>query len=480
MPSLYVEPMSDDQRNRARAGDPRRRRPRASAPDEREQPDYRVYRAAPKGLRERLLGEEELDEALAGQGSARSGGRAGGSREGGGRASGGRAGGSREGGGRERTGAGGIRLGGGGWRGGDGPPDFGLRPGAGSGSGALARWRGRRSRGGLAISPSGSAAATAAAWWRRRLTPRRLLRYLVVAVLLWVALSVALFMISAQSQSSAIPQSALNALTPGGNMLTSTDTILVLGTDQRPKGTHEAGANTSDAGSRTDTIMLWRVGAGTSRRLSIPRDTLITLPGYGQQKINAAYAFGGPTLAIRTIERFTGVKINHLIIVNLANFPKFIDAIGGITVRTGRICSNISGGVRNGGFSLFLRPGLHHLTGIQALTLARTRDNSCNPASNDLTREGYQQAILNAIKSRLLSPTTFLSLPWASWYAPQAVRTDMGGLTLLTLFAAAELGGSAPTRILTPTSAAYVPGVGDSLIASPSDVRRAVSTLMNG
>ena len=116
-------------------------------------------------------------------------------------------------------------------------------------------------------------------------------------------------------------------------MLTGTDTILVLGTDQRPKGSKEPGADTSDKGSRSDTIMLWRVGGGVSRRLSIPRDTVAQIPGYGSTKINAAYAYGGPALAIKTIENFTGVKVNHLIIVNLANFPKFIDAIGGVTSR---------------------------------------------------------------------------------------------------------------------------------------------------
>ncbi|MGH2891367.1 MAG: LCP family protein [Solirubrobacteraceae bacterium] len=317
-------------------------------------------------------------------------------------------------------------------------------------------------------------------WWRRRLTPWRVLAYLVAAVVAWLALSFVLFVISAEQQSGSIPKRATAALTSGGNMLTSTDTVLVLGTDQRPKGTHEAGADTSDKGSRSDTIMLWRIGGGTSRRLSIPRDTLVTIPGHGQQKINAAYAIGGPALAIRTIESFTGVKINHLIIVNLANFPKFIDAIGGITVHTGRICSNISGGASNGGFTLNLRRGVHHLNGIQALTLARTRENACNAASTDLTREGYQQQILNGIKSKLLSPSTFFHLPWASWYAPQAVRTDMGPLTLMTLFAASEMGGSAPTRILKPSGGQYVPGIGDSLIASPSDVHRAVRRLLRG
>ena len=136
-----------------------------------------------------------------------------------------------------------------------------------------------------------------------------------------------------------------------------------------------------------------------------------------------------------------------MIIVNLANFPKFIDAIGGVDVKTGRICSEISGGVAER--RLLAVPAARASTtstGIQALTLARTRENRCNAASNDLTREGYQQKILNSIKSQLLSPSIFFHLPWASWAAPQAVRTDMGGFTLLTLFVAAEIGGSAPTR----------------------------------
>ena len=91
-------------------------------------------------------------------------------------------------------------------------------------------------------------------------------------------------------------------------MLTSTDTILVIGTDQRPAGSKEPGANTSDAGSRSDTMMLWRVGGGISRRLSIPRDTLVRIPGHGTNKINAAYAYGGPALTIKTVERSPGSR----------------------------------------------------------------------------------------------------------------------------------------------------------------------------
>jgi LCP family protein required for cell wall assembly len=274
-----------------------------------------------------------------------------------------------------------------------------------------------------------------------------------------------------------VPQSALNALSSGPNMITGTDTVLVIGTDQRPPGSKEPGAFAG--GVRSDTLMLWRIGGGVSRRLSIPRDTLAAIPGHGESKINAAYAYGGPALTIRTVEQLTGVKINHVIIVNLANFPKFIDAIGGIDVTTGRICSNISGGVKNGGFSLFLRPGSHHLTGIQALTLARTRHNACDAAANDLTREAYQQKILNGIKGRLLSPSIFPRLPWAAWDAPQAVRTDMGGLTLIGLFIASEIGGSAPVTILKPSGGEYLPGAGDVLVTPRSTVQRDVAKLMS-
>jgi LCP family protein required for cell wall assembly len=306
------------------------------------------------------------------------------------------------------------------------------------------------------------------------------LKYVAIAVVAWLLLSLVLFIVSAQIEQGNVPASAKAALSSGGNMLFSTDTVLVVGTDQRPAGSKEPGANTNDAGSRSDTLMLWRIGGGVSRRLSIPRDTVAAIPGHGTSKINAAYAFGGPALTIRTVEQFTGIKINHLIVVNLAAFPQFIDAIGGIDITTGRICSTISGGTANGGFTLNLAPGTHHLDGRDALTLARTRENRCNPAENDLTRVKRQQQILNSIKSKLLSPSTFFRLPWASWDAPKVLRTDMGGFTLLSLFAASELGGSAPVNVLKPTGATTLPDGESALTISPGAVQSAVAKLMNG
>jgi LCP family protein required for cell wall assembly len=309
---------------------------------------------------------------------------------------------------------------------------------------------------------------------------KRVLKWVAIVVVAWLLLSLVVFLISAQIEKGNLPNSAKAALSSGPNMLFGTDNVLIIGTDQRPKGSKEPGANTNDVGSRSDTLMLWRIGGGTSRRLSIPRDTVTEIPGHGLDKINAAYAIGGPALTIRTVEQFTGLKINHVIIVNLAAFPQFIDAIGGVDVKTGRVCSEISGGTKNGGFSLFLRPGTHHLNGIQALTYARTRHNACNPSDNDLTRVLHQQQILNAVKSKLTSPSAFFRLPLASWDAPKVLRTDMGGFTLLSLFTAAEIGGTAPPDVLKPTGAQTLPNGGAALTVSPAAVHRAVHKLVHG
>jgi LCP family protein required for cell wall assembly len=318
-------------------------------------------------------------------------------------------------------------------------------------------------------------------WWRRQLRPRRLILWVVGLIVFWVALSAVLFMISAQNNAGNLPAGATSQLTSAGPILTSANTVAILGLDNRPTtgaDSKEPGANFSEKDANTDTIMLWRIGGGVSRRLSIPRDTLVNIPGLGQAKINAAWAYGGPGLALRVIKQFTGLQINHLIVVDLGNFPKFIDDIGGVTVKTPRICSSISGGAADGGFTLNLRPGTHHLTGAQAMVLARTRENACNPAYNDINREAMQQQILNGIKSQLFSVHAFLHLPWAAWDAPGVVQTDMGGLSLLQLFAASEIGGSAPTGLLHETNSTY--NGADVLIPSQRNVRSAVNKLMNG
>lgn len=316
--------------------------------------------------------------------------------------------------------------------------------------------------------------------------PLRLLKYVVMFCVFWVALSVVLFFISASGGNLPGGNATEAALTGGGPMLVSPNNILVVGLDVRPRSgysSHEAGANYSEKNAATDTLMVWRVGGGVSRKLSIPRDTLVRIPDCGAysgdlMKINAAWACGGPQETIRVVESLTGLKINHMIVVSLGNFVKFIDDIGGVTVKTPRMCAKISGGAADGGFTLNLRPGVHHLSGVEAMTLARVRDMPCNPAYTDFNREKMQQQIMSGIKSQLFSAHAFIHLPWASWDAPKAIQTDMGPVTLAQLFVAAEIGGSSKPQTLGGAFSTYN-GASVVLNNHASTVRK-VQQLLNG
>jgi LCP family protein required for cell wall assembly len=312
-----------------------------------------------------------------------------------------------------------------------------------------------------------------------RITPRRVLLWIALAIGAWLALSLVLFLISAQIEQGKVSDEAKAALRSAGPMPFSANTILILGSDARPAGSKEPGANPGGP-SRSDTIMLWRVGGGHAARLSIPRDTVVDIPGHGRQKINAAYAFGGAALSIQTIEQYLGIPINHLVEVDFTNFPKLIDALGGVDVETGRVCSRINGGQRNGGVTLNLHSGTNHLNGRQALALARTRKNECNPAEDDLTRAKRQQQILSAMKGSLLSPTTFFRLPWVSWYTPKTMHTDMGGPSLLGFFAAAATSGSPPVEVLRPSGFETLPDGGSGLDVSDADKQAAVQRFLDG
>src|SRR5215207_214829 len=178
---------------------------------------------------------------------------------------------------------------------------------------------------------------------RRRFTFGRFVAWLLLALTLWVGVSFILFLVSAQLHSES---SADTQLKGAGFTLTSPNTILVLGSDARVKGKAEPGAQIGGP-SRSDSILLMRLGGGRNATLSIPRDTVVDIPGHGRNKINAAYAFGGAPLAVKTIESYLGIEVNHVIEVNFENFPELIDALGGITYKGGCVVSKINGGAKN-------------------------------------------------------------------------------------------------------------------------------------
>ncbi len=124
--------------------------------------------------------------------------------------------------------------------------------------------------------------------------------------------------------------------------------------------------------------MLVRAGGGHFEKLSIPRDTYAAIPGQDNQKINAAYSFGGAPLQIKTIEDFLGIDIDHAVILDFDGFAKFIDSIGGISITPHqKIRCKVDGGSGNGGITLNL--DLNEETTWTASTPSPTRGSATRP-----------------------------------------------------------------------------------------------------
>ena len=354
---------------------------------------------------------------------------------------------------------------------------------------------------------------------RRGRAPRtnlkRVLKWVGIAALGWILLSFLAFAVSAQLQSFKLSGEAKDTLHGNPLLLPSAQTILVLGTDARPPDSKEPGAAPSqkcfeqqshgdaphdgcEQGQfRADTLMLIRAGGGAFRKLSIPRDSYAEIPGQAPQKINAAFAFGGAALQIKTIEQFLGIQIDHVAIVDFTGFEDLIDAVGGVEVDLPhKLCADISGGSGGGqgGITLHLKKGENTLDGEKALAYSRIREPSECPGPgksayslgyDDLDREKAQQSVINGIKSRLTDPLrapyNFVKGPIIGWDAPKAFVSDMGFLTMPQLVLSAAIGGSAPAHVLCGNAEAGCgPGPEGSIEVPESVRRRAVNQFLNG
>ena len=255
-----------------------------------------------------------------------------------------------------------------------------------------------------------------------------------------------LFLLSAQTQDGVSPRPE-RALSSEGSLFTGSN-ILVLGSDAR---TGESIDESQSGPGRSDTIMLVHAAFGSVRKLSIPRDVEAEVPGHGINKINAAYAIGGPALTIETVEAFlgNGVKVNHLVEVDFKNFPDFIDSLGGVTVNNSRASaprrSTTSGRACTSGRAR------SSSNGERALGFARIRKNPLRPGGERPRPRRPPAAGAERIGSKVKSPSTFFRLPWVSWKAPRRCASDMNGLQLMMLFADMATGTSDQTEVLEAT-----------------------------
>jgi len=269
---------------------------------------------------------------------------------------------------------------------------------------------------------------------RARWTWKRWLLIAVPALLVLLVIWTFAGYLSVRSGVSAahnrLPAGTASALTKkNGLILSSPTNILLLGTDHSSNG--QAGRS---ADEHSDSMMLLRTDPGRHRLvfLSIPRDLRATIPGYGDQKINAAMQIGGPKLAIQTVEQFTGLPVNHVVVVDFGAFEKLIDAIGGVNVN---VPENILSNRFDCPYSTQARcqqwqgwrfhKGWQHMNGRQALIYSRIRENRLNPAESDITRGEHQQQVMQAALSKLASVSTFFKLPLdgSSLLAP--ITTDL-------------------------------------------------------
>jgi LCP family protein required for cell wall assembly len=209
----------------------------------------------------------------------------------------------------------------------------------------------------------------------------------------------------------------------------------VLGTDNAPLP--------GRLGDRhSDSIMLMRTDPKHHRvyYLSIPRDLVVPIPGVGTAKINAAMQAGGPALAIRTVHAFTGIPIDHVVVVNFADFKKLIDALGGVTIDVPRRilsdrfdCPYATQSRCQQWPGWRFRKGPQHMNGERALIYSRVRVNQLDPSESDFTRQARQQAVTQAVMSKLTSVGTLVGMPFHGSSLVEPLATDLSTWQLIQL-----------------------------------------------
>jgi LCP family protein required for cell wall assembly len=181
-------------------------------------------------------------------------------------------------------------------------------------------------------------------------------------------------------------------------------TYLLVGSDSRRGLTKEeqkelATGGDSGGRGRTDTIMLLHTGSGPSILMSIPRDSLVPIVGYGTTKINAAYAFGGPKLLVKTIEKNTGIRIDDYVEVGFGGLVKVVDSLGGV-----EICPKED--LKDKDSGLDVKKGCQTADGKTALAYSRNRHSY---TTQDIQRVQSQREVLGSIASKAKSPWTVLN-----------------------------------------------------------------------
>lgn len=238
-------------------------------------------------------------------------------------------------------------------------------------------WRGRSRPGGRRVS------------WPKRIGA-------VLAVVLLATVAFAIYLDSSMNRIEAIADYDDRPSGAGGT------NWLIVGSDSRGGLTaaQEDELNTGDAaGNRTDTMMLLHTSAfGQTSLISLPRDSLLPIPGHGRNRLNAAYSIGGPELLTQTVETASGLEIDHYAEIGFEGFSGMVDAVGGVEMCLDEPLDDPLAGVD-------LPEGCQELDGRNALGFVRSRAFP----NADLQRIQNQRKFLSALVSQASSPATVLN-----------------------------------------------------------------------
>lgn len=198
--------------------------------------------------------------------------------------------------------------------------------------------------------------------------------------------------------------------------ISSAKSILLLGVDTGDLGRSDQG--------RSDVMMLLTVNSATEliTVTSIPRDAYVMIPGYYMDKINHAYAFGGPELSMQTVEQWFDIDIDNYIAVNMAGLKEVIDAVGGIDIVSPSTFT-ISG-------YDFLAGEAITLDGDKALAYVRERYTS----GGDYGRQERQRQVVQGLISKMASFDSVINFQTVYSTMSSNIETDLGFLNLVQLF----------------------------------------------
>jgi len=312
--------------------------------------------------------------------------------------------------------------------------------------------------------------------WRRAILLGVLL--LFTLLLVWGVASYLALRSGAKEANKRLPASAKAALVPQSGLILSHPSVtLLLGTD------HSSRIKERNGFERTDSIMLLRTDPGKGRLnyLSIPRDLRVSIPGHGFDKINAANQIGGPALALRTVRTFTDVEVNHVVIVDFDAFTKVIDKVGGVEI-------DVPGPILSNKFDCPYKTqarcdrwqgwrfakGRQHMDGHRARVYSRIRENKLNPRESDITRTERQQAVIQALLSRLTSPGVLVKLPFIGDDVMKPLTTDLTAGQLIQLALVKKRSGNELHCHVGGTPS----GFGGGYLVTDEEARRTIAAFM--